>query len=112
MSAPLSWSDSIRLTQKQIKLAFVVRMHCAIAHDVNAFDYLDCFSYGKHIATQEELSLSPSEDKIAASVLEHSSIYVLAMQPDTAVETRFGKDRINHGDAQIRRYAARHALLV
>lgn len=94
----------ITVAQYQFKLALAVSMHCTSTQPENAFTYLGAFSYGKHVATLEELSLTPKEEKFAAAALEHSATYVMAVQIDTALQAVFPQ-RFSHQKTDIQQSA-------
>jgi hypothetical protein len=76
----------LSVAELQFKLALGVNLHRAFSRGDSAFPYLDTFSYGKHVASRDELALSPSEERDASLALEHTTTYVMALQIDTALE--------------------------
>jgi len=48
--------------------------------------YLKTFSFGRHIAYQDELSLTPQQEEHAFAALEHCSTYLAVVQIHTVLE--------------------------
>ena len=94
----------ITVAQHQFKLALALRAHCASAQPENGLSYLQSFSFGTHIASSEELSLTPSEEQFAAAALEHSVTYVMAVQIDTALQAVFAQ-RFSHPRSEVQQSA-------
>jgi hypothetical protein len=86
--------------ERLFKLAVAVHAACTVT-DSNAFDYLEAFSFGRHVARRGELALSPDEEKTAAAALEHCATYLLAVQLDTVLQQSV-EDRFHHPDDATR----------
>lgn len=84
--------------ERQFKLALSVRNLCNGSS--NAFDYLDAFSFGHHLAEHDELRLTAKEEDRAAAALEHSTTYLMAIQLDTALALAVPQ-RFKHPDVDI-----------
>jgi len=89
----------ILAAQQQYKLSLAVKLHCA-RNDNNAFEYLGVYAYGMHTADQDELSLTPDQERFASAAFEHSSIYIMAVQIDTALADCF-EDRLHSENNDI-----------
>jgi hypothetical protein len=50
-------------------------------------NYLDTFSFGRHVARHNELALTPQEEEDAFAALEHCATYLSAVQVHTALES-------------------------
>jgi|ERR1041385_7348741 hypothetical protein len=87
-------------TENQFKLSLAVNALC-VSSETNAFDYLSEFSYGRHLATEEELRLDPDDEKVSASALEHCATYVMALQLDNVLKNVI-EDRFKHADPDIK----------
>jgi hypothetical protein len=90
----------ITIAQHQFKLSVALRAHCASAQPENGLSYLEIFSFGKHVAGPEELSLTPEQEQFAAAALEHSATYVMAVQIDTALQAVF-PHRFSHSCPEV-----------
>jgi hypothetical protein len=63
-----------------LKLVFGLRTSQPKVH------YLDVFSFGKHIATHKELSLTYQQEEHAFAALEHCTTYISVVQIHTVLE--------------------------
>ncbi|HPW34709.1 MAG TPA: hypothetical protein PK367_03075 [Candidatus Paceibacterota bacterium] len=70
----------------------------------NKLKYLDIFTWGKHAASYNDLKLSSEEEVLGFSLLEHTAIYILVMQIDTAFESLF-LNRFQHKNREIKNIA-------
>ena len=84
----------------QFKLALAVWATCE-SSDERLLKYIGTFSYGKHIMSAKELTLTAEEEKRAAVILEHSATYFMALQLDDILIKLF-PDPTRHQDANIR----------
>ncbi len=86
--------------EQQYKLAVAVHSACTISKG-NVFDYLETFAFGDRTVTKATLHLTPNEEERAASALEHSATYLLAVQVDKVLSEAVS-DRFKHRDDNIR----------
>jgi hypothetical protein len=61
----------------------------------------DIFTFGRHTITSEELALTPDDAEVAASILEHTLTYTLALQIGQAMKDVLRKPR-EHADTSVR----------
>lgn len=94
--------DLIKTAEMTYKLAHAIRLKC-LTNDSNTptFDYLNTFSWGKHTATHENLSLSVKQEDYASSALLHCTTYTMLIQVDTALE-KLIPNRFKHENSDIK----------
>ena len=63
--------------------------------------YYDQFAYGPYIVYKKDLELNKKQEQRAAMLLEHTVIYIMAVQIDTVLEKNI-PDRFNHNNNDIR----------
>jgi hypothetical protein len=86
-------------SELQFKIALAISATCH-SSDARALNYLGQFSYGKHSMDAKELSLTAEEEKMAATIVEHSATYLMAVQLDEILEKLF-PNRFEHSDRNI-----------
>lgn len=65
------------------------------------FQYLEKFSWGKHVADENELILNGEEEELAIGLLHHVATYLLANQIDSYLQNCL-KDRFTDKNKNIR----------
>lgn len=86
------------LLYSEIFFKFAFAIHKSIPIKLN---YLDKFSWGKHIARKVDLKLTKKEEYLAPGLLHHVATHILAVQIDTFLQERYG-DRFNHLNNDIK----------
>jgi len=83
----------------QFKFAFAVTNLVDDRHF--EFPYLGQFTWGHHARNHGQLKLSKDQEKLAASIFEHSATYILALQMDKALQDTV-PDRFHSPDCDVR----------
>ena len=99
--------DKKLLLQSEIffKLAFAI--HKSIPIKLN---YLDQFSWGKHMVERKNLVLTTKEEKTAIGLLHHIATYIIAVQIDTYLQNKY-PNRFNNADSSLKSSALIARLL-
>jgi hypothetical protein len=63
--------------------------------------YLTIFSYGKHTARIRELRLNKDQEEFAVICIEHTAIYIMAVQIDSVLSETI-EDRFNHKNNDVK----------
>ena len=92
------------------KFSLAVSGTCT-ASNMSPFTYLSWFTFLGHTASEDELHLTLPQEKWAAVVFEHVAIHLMAVQIDTALEAKFGTQRFDNSNGEIRS-ACRIARLI
>lgn len=85
------------LKNAEIQFKYAIALRANVPH----LEYHEAFSYGRHVLFKPELALDGKQEESATSFIEHSAIYIMAVQIDTVLEVNF-EDRFNHADRNIR----------
>ena len=97
------WVELLKKAEIQYKFALALNTtyNSRIEEDLPNLSYLAYFAYGKYGTGGKELRLNKKEEKYAVTLLEHSAIYLIAVQIDSALEDLF-RSRFNHPNKDIR----------
>jgi hypothetical protein len=96
----MSGIDKLKNSELLYKFSLAVSATCATAES-SPFSYLSSFTWFGHSASEDELRLTPSQEKWGAVVLEHVAVHLMAVQIDTAFEAKFGIQRFDNSDETI-----------
>ncbi len=90
---------SLEAAEILLKFAFGISATFA-ANDRPRLNYLEAFSWGKHVSQKAELELTEKQERIAPIFLEHVATYLCAVQVDTAFQ-QVVPERFQHADPAI-----------
>ncbi|MBI4093310.1 MAG: hypothetical protein HY420_05285 [Candidatus Kerfeldbacteria bacterium] len=64
-------------------------------------EYLDTFSWGKHVLSKKDLKLTKKQEELGIALLHHVATYTLASQIDTTLQNLY-KNRFKHRRKVVR----------
>lgn len=89
----------LKSAELQFRLVIAVRMACTFGNQPLKVPI--AFTYGKQNVSGEEIALSPDDADRASAILEHTTMYTMALQVVQAMKDVLGKPR-EHPDETVR----------
>ncbi|MBE3122523.1 MAG: hypothetical protein IMZ58_10015 [Thermoplasmata archaeon] len=93
--------EKSRIKLEHVELFYKFALAASSPVNSRRLNYLDTFSYLKHVVKKNEVKLTASEEKTGARILEHVGTYMMMLQLNKVLEDEWGKNRLQSKDNDI-----------